>query len=217
MKRLLPLALLIAAPLAGSAQDSDSDRKVTVHGSVQVDALFPEEDAAIGTEKYKEKLLGNVYANAGLFSKYVDAGLRVEYLQHPLPGFERDFKGWGIPNFYATGKYKGFQLTAGDFYEQFGSGFILRTYEERALGIDNSIRGGRLKVDALPGFRFTVLGGLQRRYWDWTINSRLYGADVEWDMQQHIRRLREHDISWTWGVSWVAKHQAYKESDRIYT
>ena len=217
---LLSALLLAAAPVCAFAQ-SDSgqgnpDRKVTVHGSVQVDALFPEEDATIGAKKYKEKLLGNVYANAGLFSKYIDAGLRVEYLQHPLPGFEPDFKGWGIPNFYATGKYKGFQLTAGDFYEQFGSGFILRTSEERSLGIDNSIRGGRLKIDALPGVRFTALAGIQRFYWDWSTRSKLYGADLEWDMQQHIKAFRDHDISWTWGASWVMKHERYDAADHIF-
>lgn len=43
------------------------------------------------------------------------------------------------------------ELTAGTFYEQFGSGFVLRTYEERSLGIDNSLLGGRLKVNPLPG------------------------------------------------------------------
>lgn len=220
MKRLLIAAAAMGLSLAASAQDDygqgNPDRKVTVHGSVQVDALFPEDDAVIGTEHYKEKLLGNVYANAGLFSKYVDAGLRVEYLQHPLPGFERQFKGWGVPNFFATGKYKGFELTAGDIYEQFGSGLILRTYEERSLGIDNSIRGGRLKVDALPGFRFTVLGGVQRVYWDWSTKSRLYGADVEWDMQQHIKAFREHGIVWTWGASYVHKKERYEEGDHIF-
>lgn len=214
------LRLLLAAILATVAVPTlfaaDNDRKVSVHGSVQVDALVPEEDAVIGTENYKDKLLGNVYANAGLFSKYVDAGLRVEYLQHPLPGFERDFKGWGVPNFYATGKYKGFQLTAGDFYEQFGSGLILRTYEERSIGVDNSIRGGRLKVDALPGFRFTLLGGVQRRYWEWSTRSRVYGAEVEWDMDNHIQALRDRDIFWTWGASWVARQEAMGDTIVYY-
>lgn len=214
MKRLALIAALMA-PLFAQAQESE--RKVSVHGSVQVDALFPQDDAVIGTENVREKLLGNVYANAGLFSKYVDAGLRVEYLQHPLPGFERDFKGWGVPNFYATGKYKGFQLTAGDIYEQFGSGLILRTYEERALGIDNAIRGGRLKVDALPGFRFTLLGGVQRRYWEWSTRSRVYGAEVEWDMDQHIAWLRNNDIVWTWGASWVARQEGMGPNDTILT
>ncbi len=216
------VALLAALlPLAASAIDFGSpknpDRQVTAHGSIQVDGLVPEKE---GSTTYKEKLLGDAYANVGLFSKYVDAGLRVEYLEHPLPAFYSSpgFKGWGIGNFYATGKYKGFQLTAGDIYEQFGTGMILRTYEDRALGIDNAIRGGRLKIDALRGFHFTALGGVQRRYWDWTTNSRVYAADLEWEMQEYIKPLQAHDITWTLGAAWVCKYERYKEhADSIQT
>ncbi len=214
MKLRRYISAVIAAMLAPGVAAFDigpkhnPDRQVSVNGSVQVDAIFPEEENGV---KYKEKLLGNVYGNVGLFSKYVDAGLRVEYLDHPMPAFynETGFKGWGIGNFYATGKYKGFQLTAGDIYDQFGSGLILRTYEDRALGIDNAIRGGRLTIDALKGFHFTLLGGVQRRYWDWTTKSRVYGADVEWQMQDHIKALERHGIVWTLGASWVQKRERY--------
>ncbi|MDE6508704.1 MAG: hypothetical protein K2K99_00660, partial [Muribaculaceae bacterium] len=184
-----------AIPAATEAKEHPG----TVHGAVQADILFPEEDATIGTEKYDSKILGNGYASAGLYSKYVDAGLRLEYMQYPLPGFERDFKGWGLGNIYAKGKFKGVELTLGDFYDQFGSGFILRTYEERSLGIDNSLRGGRIKVDALPGVHFTALAGLQRRYWDWSDKSQVYGADIDLDLQQWIRPLADHNIIWTLG------------------
>ncbi len=215
------LFLLSAFALSAGAfeigKTNNPDRQVTVHGSVQADILFPEEDAAIGTENYKEKILGNGYANAGLFNKYIDAGLRLEYLEHPLPGFERDFKGWGVSNFYVTGKYKGFNLTAGDIYEQFGSGLILRTYEDRPLGIDNAIRGGRLKVDALKGFNLTLLGGIQRRYWDWNTNTRIYGADLEWSIHDHFKKLRDKGITWTLGASWVMKNERYNEDDHILT
>lgn len=210
-------ALLAATlPLSAAAFDigtpNNPDRQVSVNGSVQVEAIFPEEENGVN---YSEKLLGNVYANAGLFSKYVDAGLRVEYLDHPMPAFynEAGFKGWGIGNFYATGKYKGFQLTAGDIYEQFGSGLILRTYEDRALGIDNAIRGGRLSIDALKGFHFTLLGGVQRRYWDWSTTSRVYGANVEWQIQDNIKPLADHGVVWTLGASWVQKRERYSESE----
>lgn len=221
--KLKVTAILAAAlfPLGAAAIDFGSpknpDRQVTAHGSVQVDGLVPEDE---GSTHYKEKLLGDVYANIGLFSKFVDAGLRVEYLEHPLPAFYSSpgFKGWGIGNFYATGKYKGFQLTAGDIYEQFGTGMILRTYEDRALGIDNAIRGGRLRIDALKGFHFTLLGGVQRRYWDWTTRSRVYGADAEWELQEHIKPLSRHDIVWTLGASWVCKQERYSEhEDSIMT
>lgn len=225
MTRLLRSALTLAlgaASLNAAAftigSPKNPDRQVSVHGSVQVDALFPEDDAAIGTQPYDEPLRGNVYANAGLFSKYVDAGLRLEYLDYPLPGFdEPGFRGWGIGNFYATGKYKGFQLTAGDIYEQFGSGLILRTYEDRALGIDNAIRGGRLRIDALEGFHFTLLGGVQRRYWDWSTASVIYGVNAEWEMQQHIPALQRHDVVWTLGASWTMKQERYGRGDSIFT
>lgn len=206
MKALLPIALALVC--AGSAA---AQKGVTVHGSVQADFLFPEEDVAIGTEKYKDKVLTNDYATVGLFSKYVDAGLRFEYLKHPLPGFEPDFKGWGVPNIFVRGKYKGVDVTAGSIYEQFGSGLILRTYEDRALGIDNSIMGARVKVNALKGFRFTALGGLQRVFWDWSKKSRIYGAEAEWDANQYVKGLAKHNIVWTFGASYVLKHEDNEE------
>ena len=49
-----------------------------------------------------------------------------------------------MPYAYLKGRYKEAELTLGSFYEQFGSGFILRAYEERSLGIDNSLQGARL-------------------------------------------------------------------------
>ncbi len=148
------------------ASGASAENKVAVHGSVQADIVFPETDSEIGAGPYDHKILFNTYADVNLASRYVDAGLRAEFMKWPLPGYENDFSGWGLSNIYVKGKYKGFDLTAGDFYEQFGSGFILRTYEERALGIDNSIRGGRLNVNAINGVRLTALGGVQRRYWD---------------------------------------------------
>ena len=208
MNKPTALAVAMTVLLGAANVAAESDNKVSVHGSVQADILFPEEDFDIGTERYDSKILGNGYANAALFSKYVDAGLRVEYMQYPLPGFEPDFKGWGIPNFFAKGKYKGLELTAGDFYEQFGSGFILRTYEERRLGNESSPRGGRLNDECVPGMHFTALGGIQRRFWEWSTKSQVYGADLELELQQYFKKLNEKGIVWTLAGSWVMRHEA---------
>ena len=194
------LALLCAVP--GAAEN-----KVAVHGSVQADVVLPQEDDAIGTGSYDHKILFNTYADVNLASRFVDAGLRAEFMKWPLPGYEPDFAGWGLSNFYVKGKYKGFELTGGDFYEQFGSGFILRTYEERALGIDNSIRGARVNVNAIDGVRLTALGGVQRRYWDWSKHSQVYGANAEVYMETWMPKLREKGASWMLGGSYVLKHE----------
>jgi hypothetical protein len=203
-KTLLAVGLLSAAVNA-SALDLGND--VVLHGSVKSEILLPEEDTRIGTVTTGEDVVTNTYADLKLLSRYVDAGLRFEYLEHPMPGFENDFKGWGVPNIYVKGKYKGVEFTAGDFYEQFGSGFILRTYEERTLGIDNSIRGGRLKVNSLKGLRFTALGGVQRRYWDWSKSSRIYGADAEFDIETYSSALRDKNVNWSVGASYVLKNE----------
>lgn len=209
---LVALAML---PMAAMALDLDSDKSVSLHGSLQSDILFPQEDEAIGTGTYKDKVLTNTYLDLSILNKYVDAGARFEYLQHPLPGFEPGFKGWGVPHLYARGRYKGVEITAGDFYEQFGSGFILRTYEERSLGIDNSLRGGRLKVTSLDGLRVTALAGVQRNYWEWSTNSWIYGADAEINIDRWSKRLQDHDITWMFGGSWVMKDEAQTEANMV--
>lgn len=206
MNILSRLAVTIAACSAGCGF-AFADYPISIHGSVQADVLFPEEDNEIATGSYDHKILFNTYAGVNMASQYVDAGLRAEFMKWPLPGYENDFAGWGLSNFYVKGKYKGFELTGGDFYEQFGSGFILRTYEERSLGIDNAIRGARLKINAVKGLRFTALGGVQRRYWDWSKHSQVYGANAEVFMHDYIRPMAERNQSWMIGASWVLKHE----------
>lgn len=200
--------ILLATALTALPALAQNDGKgVKIHGSVQTEFLVPETDEKIGTEETTDKLQNKTYVDASLNSKYVDAGLRFEYLQHPLPGYENDFKGWGVPNFYAKGKYKGIELTVGDCYEQFGSGFILRAYEERSLGVDNSIRGGKLKISAIKGVRLTAIGGVQRRYWSWDTKSKVFGADAEVDMTTVFPTLGNSGANWMIGGSWVLKNE----------
>ena len=83
------MAIVVAA--AASAQD-DKDR-IRVSGSVQSDVLLPQNDEKTGARKTSGDLLTNTYADVNATSKYVDAGLRFQYTEHPLPGYENDFKG----------------------------------------------------------------------------------------------------------------------------
>ena len=172
--RSLLLLLVAYCCLAVNAQEKKQG--VTLHGTVQSDMLLPQNDNEIGAEK-TEDFLTNTYVDLQLQSQYVDAGVRMEYLEHPLPGFENDFKGWGVPHFWVKGRLGCAELTAGTFYEQFGSGLILRTYEERSLGIDNSLLGGRLVVKPLKGITIKALSGKQRRYWKW--NKSLVSGQTE--------------------------------------
>lgn len=211
------VALTALLSIGTSAMGQNDSKGVQIHGSIQTEFLVPETDNSIGTETTDDKLQNNTYLDLNLGSKYFDAGARFEYLEHPLPGFERDFKGWGLPHFYARGKYKNAELTIGDIYEQFGSGFILRAYEERTLGIDNAIRGAKIKVNPVSGIRLTALGGVQRRYWDWDTKSKIYGADTEFDMSALIPSIGSKGASWVVGGSWVLKNEKKpSESEPVF-
>ncbi len=201
---MLAVGLCIGSTAAYAQQDDD---KITFTGSIQSDILIPEDDKKIGTEETSDWGLTNTYVDLKAQSKYAEAGLRFEYLEHPLPGFEKDFKGWGVPHFYVTARNnKNFEATFGTFYEQFGSGFILRTYEERALGIDNSLLGARAVYRPFKGVQIKALSGRQRRFWNFN-ESWVSGADIEIGLEEWLKSLQQKNIYLTLGASFVNKHE----------
>lgn len=101
----------------------------------------------------------------------------------------------------------------GTFYDQFGSGFVLRTYENRSLGIDNSLLGARLQITPLKGVQLKVLSGKQRRYWAHN-DAWISGADAELSLDQWFHALSRNATYLTLGASWVNKHE--KGSDDPY-
>ena len=207
----LMLAGMMTAATAGAQKIKiTNDYDVTITGSVQSDILVPQEDNSIGTGSYDDKVLTNTYAEVHALSKYVDAGVRLEYLDHPLPGFEKDFKGWGVPFYYIKGKLKNAELTLGNYYEQFGSGFVLRTYEERSLGIDNSLLGGRIVYRPVKGVQIKALTGKQRRYWDHN-DAWVSGGDVELSLDQWFPSMQQSGTYLTLGGSFVNKHERANE------
>lgn len=203
--KLFCLLLMPALSFTALAQETE-EKKITVSGSIQSDILIPQDDDAIGTEKVNEWALTNTFADVNVMSEHVDAGARFEFLKHPLPGFEKDYRGWGVPYFYLKTHFKNWDLTLGNFYEQFGSGFILRTYEERTLGIDNSLLGGRLTIKPLPGVSIKALSGKQRRYWSHN-DSWVSGADVELGLDQWFKGMNNSGTYLTLGASWVNKYE----------
>lgn len=195
--------MAVLAATAANAQ-VDLGKGISLTGSIQSDMLVPTGEQADGSN---EDFRTNTYADVSLSSKMLDFGVRLEYLEHPLPGFETDrgFRGWGVANAYGKFHIKDFELTVGNYYEQFGSGFILRTYEERSLGIDNSLLGGRVVVRPFKGVQLKALAGVQRHYWSYN-DALISGADMELSLNQWFKGLAEKDANLTLGASWVNKH-----------
>lgn len=184
---------------------------VRATGAIQTEFMVPLKDEALMTQDYDSKVLNNTYFDFTVNAPYISAGARFQFTKWPLPGFDEismpGFAGWGVPYFWATGNYKWFQLTAGDFYEQFGSGLILRTYQERSLGVDDAIRGGRLKVNPGGGIYLTALTGKERRFWKHTPDL-IWGANAEWSINEAFPSKFGSDYALTLGFSYVGKHDS---------
>ena len=205
MKTYILIGLLAGIGNVSLCAQEQSD-KLRLSGSIQSDILLPEKDDKTGADTPDGRFLTNTYLDLKATSRYVEAGARLEYLKHPLPGYENDFKGWGVPYAYLKGRYKNAELTLGSFYEQFGSGFILRSYEERSLGVDNSLQGVRLSYRPWSGVAIKALTGRQRRYWNHN-KSWMTGADVEWNIDEQCKFLRQHNTYVTLGASYVNKYE----------
>lgn len=214
MKRFLPLLIL---PLVFSSAlfAQEEGKGVSFHGSVQTDMLVPQVDSVIGATNYAGSFLSNTYVDLSLSSTYVTAGARLELLHKPLPGFEDAFAGGGIPNVFVTGKYKWFEMTVGNVYDQFGSGLIFRAYEDRPLGIDNSLRGARIVLRPYKGINLKMLGGMQRKYFNYNAENyfgfnynlgAVMGGDLELNIDEWSKVMQEGNYRLLIGASYVSKY-----------
>ena len=207
-RKTLILSLALALGAAASAQGIMGGH---VTGNVQFDGQMSRADSTIGAEEVPERLLLNARADILYTNGNFSAGIRFEMYQNPLLGFDAQWKGQGVANYFV--KYSGERLTvtAGHFYEQFGSGMILRTYEDRYLGIDNALFGVGLQYRPVDGITLKALAGKQRHFWD--LGAGLVrGVDAEASLNSLIKPLADSKLRATLGAGFVSK---YEEDENI--
>jgi len=184
-----------------------------VNGNFQLDAQYYRVDSAIGAETpVPEKMLMNSWTNITYTAGNFNAGLRYETYLNPVNGYDPKYKGSGIPYWFVDYKTGKFQITAGNIYDQFGSGMIFRTYEEHNLGYDNSLYGVRVKFTPVQGIEIKGIYGNQRFYWE---KSRgiVRGADADINLNDLIASLNQSKLRILLGGSFISK---YEEDEQIY-
>lgn len=218
MKKITLLLLALSAMLVAHSQDFLNN--TSVNGSFQIDAQFYRPDAAIGItdssiagRKMGINGYGNIIYTLGNFK----AGMRYEALLTPMAGFDPRQEGNGFPYLWASWSNELIDVTIGNFYEQFGSGLIFRTYEEWTLGYDNSMNGMRVLLNPAKGVRLKGIYGSQRFYWQkFERNNRglVRGLDAEVSINESFASLEDSPIRVIIGASAVSKYQ--RDADPIY-
>ena len=195
--------LVLALPLLSRAQEKK------IRAIIQSDAQWYLRDEILdpsGEFYPDEKLLGQGFALFTYTDGDFEAGMRYENYQNVMLGFPNGFRGEGITYRYARVKRENWDITVGNFYEQFGSGLIFRSYEERGLGLDNAMDGVRILTKINGGIKIKGVLGRQRKYFAKS-DGIVRGVDIEWSANELIPILNKKGIITSFGASFVSKFQ----------
>jgi hypothetical protein len=141
------------------------------------------------------------------------AGVQYEaYLPSSLLGYSPVYDGKNnIGTYYLNFKNETLDITGGFFYEQFGSGLMLRSWEDRQLGINNALKGARIKFMPTKYLDVTALFGQQRNGFV-VSDGTIQGADANMDVSSALN-IEEVDIKV--GASYVGRYQDRGTNDTI--
>ena len=204
IKKVLVAVAATALAVASQAQGIMGGH---VTGNVQADAQMSRADSTIGAREVEECLLLNTRADILYQNGGFSAGLRFEMYHNPLLGFDAEWKGQGLAHYFVAYNSERLSVTVGHFYEQFGSGLILRSYEDRYLGLDNAIFGLNVALRPWQGVTVKALAGKQRHYWGLG-DGLVRGVDAEVNLAEAVRPLQGGKLRAIIGAGFVSKYEA---------
>lgn len=179
------------------------------NGSFESNTIFYVDDSKIGSFAPEYSIGSNNYLKLDYTKGRFSVGLQAEYYPHPLQGFPQELEGFGVPYKYVSWTDKHWSITAGDYYEQFGSGLILRSWEDRQLGFNNSLGGGRAAFNLLDNaIAGKVIYGIPRYYlksegmgyktfdniFNAYTNTHILGGDLSISLIQLINSESAHSL-----------------------
>jgi hypothetical protein len=206
MKKIFFLSFLFATSIAYAQENQNNFNAGELHGNFQFDAQNYIEDSIIGAQKIDEKIRMNSFANLNYTRGKFKAGLRYESYLGPLVGFDSRYNGSGITYRYASYEVDNLEFTVGNFYEQFGTGLIFRSYEERGLGVDNAMDGVRIRYQPKKGIYLKAVIGQQRFFFE-KGEGIVRGFDGEINLNEVIPSLSDKSTTYIIGASIVSKYQ----------
>ena len=176
MKRLtLLLVGVVALTFSASAQKAVGNGQVS--GSFESSSIYYTPDKKI--ERPEDHFGSNNYIKVDYANGRFSAGVQMNAFLPALVGYEELADGY---KFYLASKYiqwrdKNFDILVGDIFDQFGNGLIFRSFEDRQLGLNNSLEGVRAGYNF---GRYVAIRGMYGRPRLYTEYSKTWvrGADL---------------------------------------
>jgi hypothetical protein len=152
-------------------------------GGLESNANFFMRDSLIGADdipQYDHLLFGaEAWMNMAYQVGTWNMGIRFDVFNNSnLRDPNSAYTDQGIRYWFIRKQIKNLEITAGHMYDQIGSGIIFRSYEERALFIDNSLYGVRLKYNLNDSWAIKAFTGKQKNLFE-TYPGILKGGSIE--------------------------------------
>ena len=204
-------------PFTVFSQEPDTQEQSTFNqfinnlsGSFESNAQWYLNDKKTGEFPEDEHVRANSYLKLDYnFLNNFSVGIQAEsYAPEQLFNYSPNFdQNINIAQYYANYRNDKLDITLGYFYEQFGSGLILRAWEDRALGMNNSIRGARINFRPSNALNITTFWGEPRVGFK-VSNSQLFGANAEISVSDlfNLEKINSFNL----GLSYVGKKEDYE-------
>lgn len=182
MKKLMLLLLGAACALTAGAQIRMGDGQLS--GSFETNTIYyAQDEKMVSVADYQlpsDRFGSNNYLKLDYNNGRFSAGIQMEAYMPMLLGFNDipdAFHGFKLASKYVQWQDENFSILVGDIYDQFGNGLIFRSYEDRALGFNNSLEGVRGIYNFGNYVQVKGLYGRPRLYMDYE-DSWIRGADL---------------------------------------
>ena len=200
------LILISSFPVFAQEEEEQEKDHGRLYGGIETNLNYYMEDSGLGVQQPEEPFRSNNYFNLNYTYKKFTAGLQVEsYEPNALLNYNPKFNGTNLGTYYLKYRSEKLELRIGHFYEQFGSGMLLRAWEDRALGINSALRGGRIKYSPNSNFDLTLLYGKQRSGFEVT-DGDIYGFDADIFLGEYLD-LYEKGQDLSLGLSYVGRYE----------
>ena len=172
------LLLQIAAGLPLSAGNGEKETpKGYLKGSFETNTTWYHKDDRTNATVPEEHWGSNNYLKLDYYRGKFSAGMQLEAYEPVLVGYPVELDKIGLTNLYAAWQDENFGITAGSFYDQFGSGLLFRSWEDRALGLNNALFGARFTYQYKDIVSFKAIWGVPRFGMEYT-DTQVKGADL---------------------------------------
>lgn len=182
-------------------------------GGLESNNQYYVDDKATHAKAPSDRLATNSYFTLNYALKNFYAGIQLESYLPRLMGYPKELSGTKMTHRFAGYRTDKLDITAGNFYEQYGNGLVFRSYEERQLGIDNIMDGVNVRFTPLKSIRLKASYGLQRVGME-NGEGIMRGADLELDLLDLLKVRRNWGL--TIGGSYVNRFQQYTGADEDF-